>query len=58
MYKYPEAALRHGKKFWTWLFWQTDIDASRLLECQSITVRCFDVNNNMQPEKPLWNLMG
>ncbi|ODM17807.1 hypothetical protein SI65_06595 [Aspergillus cristatus] len=56
--RYPEAPLRHGKKFWTWLFWHVDVDLSRMLEAQSITVRCFDVGKNTQPNTPSWNLTG
>lgn len=56
--KFPDAALRHGKKYWTWLHWHVDVPAANLLSTKSITVRCFDANTNTQPEKPNWNLMG
>ncbi|XHG04905.1 hypothetical protein AWENTII_008159 [Aspergillus wentii] len=56
--KYPNEPLRHGKKFWTWLFWHIDIDVTRFLRAESISVRCYNANNNTQPEKPTWNLTG
>ncbi|KAF4263910.1 hypothetical protein KXW98_007982 [Aspergillus fumigatus] len=56
--KFPEAPLRHGKKFWTWLHWHVDIDITQLLRAEQITVRCWDVNKNTQPENPTWNLEG
>lgn len=56
--QFPEAPLRHGKKFWTWLHWHVDIDITQLLRAEQITVRCWDVNKNTQPENPTWNLEG
>ncbi|KAF3237838.1 hypothetical protein TWF217_002030 [Orbilia oligospora] len=55
---FPEYPIRHGKKFWTWLHWHVDVEMTRLLGAQSITVRCFNVFKNTQPEKPIWNIMG
>ncbi|EAS29271.3 nitrate reductase [Coccidioides immitis RS] len=56
--KFPEAPVRHGKKFWTWLFWHVDVEIAHLISAKSIAVRCFNVFKNTQPEKPVWNLMG
>ena len=56
--KFPDAPIRHGKKFWTWLHWYIDIEITHLLRAQNITVRCFNVFKNTQPEKPSWNTMG
>lgn len=56
--KFPEAPIRHGNKFWTWTFWHIDVDMVHLLNCSSITVRCFNVFKNTQPQHPSWNLFG
>ncbi|GKT58265.1 nitrate reductase [Colletotrichum tofieldiae] len=56
--KFPEAPIRHGKKFWTWLHWHVDVPLSHLIQAREIKVRCFNVFKNTQPEKPAWNLMG
>ncbi|OHW98199.1 nitrate reductase [Colletotrichum incanum] len=56
--KFPEAPIRHGKKFWTWLHWHVDVPLSHLIQARDIKVRCFNVFKNTQPEKPAWNLMG
>ncbi|KAL3481450.1 hypothetical protein BJX99DRAFT_219041 [Aspergillus californicus] len=56
--RYPDYPLRHGKKFWTWLHWYVDVDITRLVRADSIKVRCWDVNMNMQPENPTWNQEG
>ncbi|KAH8434013.1 putative nitrate reductase [Aspergillus melleus] len=56
--QYPDAPLRHGRKFWTWLHWYNDLPIAELLKAESITVRCWDVNKNTQPEKIRWNLEG
>ncbi|KAF2758588.1 hypothetical protein EJ05DRAFT_452115 [Pseudovirgaria hyperparasitica] len=56
--KFPDAPIRHGNKFWCWLHWHVDIEMTHLLQARSITVRCFNVFKNTQPEKPQWNTMG
>ena len=56
--KYPEAPIRHGQKFWTWLHWHVDIDITVLVRAKSIIVRAFDVHKNTQPPKPVWNIQG
>ncbi|KAL0943404.1 nitrate reductase [Colletotrichum truncatum] len=56
--EFPEAPIRHGKKFWTWLHWYVDVPLSHLIQAREIKVRCFNVFKNTQPEKPSWNLMG
>ncbi|PGH28123.1 hypothetical protein AJ80_00013 [Polytolypa hystricis UAMH7299] len=56
--KFPENPIRHGYKFWTWLHWHVDVEFTHLIKAQNITVRCFDVFKNTQPEHPIWNLMG
>ncbi|EKG14250.1 hypothetical protein MPH_08578, partial [Macrophomina phaseolina MS6] len=56
--QFPDYPIRHGNKFWTWLHWHVDVELSHLLRSKSITVRCFNVFKNTQPEKPSWNIMG
>ncbi|OJJ44442.1 hypothetical protein ASPZODRAFT_793977 [Penicilliopsis zonata CBS 506.65] len=56
--KYPQAPIRHGRKFWTWLHWHVDVDVNHLQQAEAISVRCVDVFMNTQPEKPVWNLLG
>ncbi|KAF2272837.1 uncharacterized protein EI97DRAFT_197518 [Westerdykella ornata] len=56
--KFPKAPIRHGSKFWTWLHWHVDVSITHLLQSRSITVRCFNVFKNTQPQKPVWNIMG
>ncbi|KAL5335736.1 hypothetical protein BJX70DRAFT_309296 [Aspergillus crustosus] len=55
---FPEAPIRHGKKFWTWLHWHIDLDISKLIRAQSILVRAFDEHRNTQPSEPVWNIEG
>ena len=55
---FPDRPVRHGKKFWTWLHWHIDIDTGHLIEAKSLTVRCFNVFKNTQPEHGAWNTMG
>ncbi|KAK3330022.1 hypothetical protein B0H66DRAFT_611244 [Apodospora peruviana] len=54
----PEFPIRHGDKFWAWLFWHVDVDLADLVRSPEITVRCLDAAKNTQPEKFNWNLMG
>ncbi|KAK2763124.1 hypothetical protein FQN54_009759 [Arachnomyces sp. PD_36] len=56
--KFPDAPIRHGTKFWTWIHWYIDIEVSHLLHADGIRVRCFNVFKNTQPEHPSWNIMG
>ncbi len=56
--KFPEAPIRHGNKFWSWLHWHIDVEIAHLVRCVSIAVRCFNVSKNTQPRQPSWNTMG
>ncbi|TIC99277.1 Nitrate reductase [NADH] [Colletotrichum higginsianum] len=55
---FPDAPVRHGNKFWTWLHWHVDVPLSHLIQAREVKVRCFNVFKNTQPERPAWNLMG
>jgi nitrate reductase (NAD(P)H) len=56
--KYPDAPIRHGRKFWTWLHWHIDLPISNFVRAKSILVRAFDEHKNTQPPKPVWNIEG
>ncbi|TIA44620.1 hypothetical protein D6C79_06206 [Aureobasidium pullulans] len=56
--QFPEAPIRHGHKYWTWIHWYIDVELGHLLRAPSITVRCFNVFKNTQPEVGSWNVMG
>lgn len=56
--KFPEYPIRHGNKFWTWVYWHVDVSITHLLATKSITVRAWNVFKNTQPENPSWNTMG
>lgn len=55
---FPDAPIRHGNKYWTWVHWHLDVKIQYLLRASSITVRCFNVFKNTQPRQPNWNIMG
>ncbi|KAF7185392.1 Nitrate reductase [NAD(P)H] [Pseudocercospora fuligena] len=55
---YPQAPIRHDKKFWTWCFWHIDVEIGDLVRSPGITVRAFDVKKMTQPEKIYWNILG
>ena len=54
---FPEAPIRHGNKFWIWLHWHVDVEIAHLLRCKNLSVRCWNVFKNTQPEHPNWNTM-
>ncbi|ODM15010.1 hypothetical protein SI65_09505 [Aspergillus cristatus] len=56
--KYPDAPIRHGRKFWTWLHWHIDLPISKFVRAKSILVCAFDEHKNTQPPKPVWNIEG
>lgn len=58
MREFPEYPIRHGNKFWTWLFWHVDVELADLVRAPSVTVRCSDTLKNIQPREFKWNLMG
>ncbi|KAI2630021.1 hypothetical protein GGS21DRAFT_211187 [Xylaria nigripes] len=56
--RFPEAPIRHGRKFWTWCFWHVDVDIGDLVTSNSIRVRAWDAKLMTQPEEPTWNIVG
>jgi len=56
--KFPEAPIRHGQKYWTWVHWHLDVEITHLIQCKAVMVRAFNVFKNTQPRDPSWNTMG
>jgi hypothetical protein len=56
--QFPSYPIRHGNKFWAWIHWHIEIDSAHFVRAESLTVRCFNVFKNTQPQTPVWNLMG
>lgn len=54
----PDQPLRHGNKFWTWVFWDCEVTLEELLNTNEICVRAWDPMKNTQPEHLTWNLLG
>jgi len=54
----PEYPIRHGSKFWTWVFWSVEVELADLVRAPSVVVRCSDAGKNMQPREFKWNLLG
>eukprot|EP00421_Protoceratium_reticulatum_P073012 CAMPEP_0168427158 /NCGR_PEP_ID=MMETSP0228-20121227/36206_1 /TAXON_ID=133427 /ORGANISM="Protoceratium reticulatum, Strain CCCM 535 (=CCMP 1889)" /LENGTH=479 /DNA_ID=CAMNT_0008441195 /DNA_START=208 /DNA_END=1643 /DNA_ORIENTATION=- len=52
------AAARGTDKHWCWSWWETEVDAARLLQCKEICCRAVDSNQNIQPAQLTWNVMG
>ncbi|KAL2353834.1 hypothetical protein BJ546DRAFT_114268 [Cryomyces antarcticus] len=56
--RFPKYPIRHGNKFWTWVHWHIDVEIAHLIRAEGITVRCFNVFKNTQPQQASWNVMG
>lgn len=56
--RFPDNALRHGWKFWTWCHWYCDVQMSALLGATEICVRAWNVFKNTQPDQITPNLLG
>lgn len=56
--EFPEYPIRHGRKFWTWVFWDVEVDLADLARAPGITVRCYDALKNTQPRETRWNILG
>lgn len=37
----PDQPLRHGNKFWTWLFWECEVSLKEVVNSKEIVVRGF-----------------
>lgn len=56
--RFMDDALRHGEKYWTWVFWHCEVPIADLCKSTEICVRAFDRQKNTQPEHLTWNLLG
>src|SRR5690606_27238245 len=56
--QFPDYPIRHGKKFWTWVFWEVEVDLADLARAPSVMVRCWDAGKNTQPRDLRWNVLG
>ncbi|KAI9058596.1 hypothetical protein FKP32DRAFT_1761423 [Trametes sanguinea] len=56
--RFVNMPLRHGEKYWTWVFWECDVVLQDLVNAFEIIVRAQDGRKNFQPEHITWNLMG
>ncbi|GAB1318017.1 hypothetical protein MFIFM68171_08227 [Madurella fahalii] len=56
--RFPDFPIRHGSKFWSWVFWQIDVELADLVRAPSVVVRCLDAAKNTQPRELTWNVMG
>ncbi|OJT12411.1 Nitrate reductase [NADH] 1 [Trametes pubescens] len=53
-----DAPLRHGTKYWAWLFWSCDVKLKELVNAFEIIVRAQDNKKMYQPEHITWTLTG
>lgn len=56
--KFLDEPLRHGEKFWSWVFWHVDVPIKELCQTNEIIVRAADEARNVMPPEPVWNYMG
>jgi len=56
--RYPQDAVRHGRKYFTWCFWHREVRMKDLIAAEKVRVRAWDATKNTQPEEITWNLMG
>lgn len=48
---------RHMGKYWCWVFWELEVDVSRIMGCKEIMCRAWQ-GQNTQPKDLTWNLLG
>ncbi|KAI0630568.1 hypothetical protein C8Q77DRAFT_1133937 [Trametes polyzona] len=56
--RFTDSPLRHGEKYWAWIFWSCEVKIQELADAYEIIVRAQDGRKNNQPEHISWNLMG
>lgn len=56
--RWPDAPLRHGRKFWTWLHWYCEVKVEDLITAKEVRCRAWDSQKNTQPVHPTWNILG
>ncbi|EIW58264.1 uncharacterized protein TRAVEDRAFT_47429 [Trametes versicolor FP-101664 SS1] len=55
--RFTDSPLRHGEKYWAWIFWSCEVKVQELVDAYEIIVRAQDSRKNYQPENISWNLM-
>ncbi|EJF63681.1 hypothetical protein DICSQDRAFT_101612 [Dichomitus squalens LYAD-421 SS1] len=56
--RFWDKPLRHGEKYWAWVFWSCELKLEEMIGAQEISLRSMDSRKNYQPEHTSWNLMG
>ncbi|KAI0819144.1 hypothetical protein BC628DRAFT_1404234 [Trametes gibbosa] len=56
--RFTDSPLRHGEKYWSWIFWSCEVSIEALIHAYEIIVRAQDSRKNYQPEHISWNLLG
>ncbi|KAK4131293.1 hypothetical protein BT67DRAFT_427849 [Trichocladium antarcticum] len=56
--EFAEFPIRHGNKFWGWVFWRVDVEIAQLVRAPSVMVRAVDAGKNTQPREAKWNVLG
>ncbi|KAL1944973.1 hypothetical protein VTO73DRAFT_2593 [Trametes versicolor] len=56
--RFTDSPLRHGEKYWAWIFWSCEVKIQELVDAYEIIVRAQDSRKNYQAENISWNLMG
>jgi isopentenyl diphosphate isomerase/L-lactate dehydrogenase-like FMN-dependent dehydrogenase/cytochrome b involved in lipid metabolism/hemoglobin-like flavoprotein/DMSO/TMAO reductase YedYZ molybdopterin-dependent catalytic subunit len=55
---YTEEKPTKWGKSWCWVFWSLEVETTRLLQCETLAVRCWDQSTNSQPGKLTWSILG
>ncbi|KAI0746770.1 hypothetical protein C8Q80DRAFT_1105703 [Daedaleopsis nitida] len=56
--RFVDSPLRHGEKYWAWIFWHCEVKVQELAGSPELVVRAQDSRKNYQPEHIVWNMMG
>ncbi|KAH9893279.1 hypothetical protein C8Q73DRAFT_827907 [Cubamyces lactineus] len=52
--RFVDSPLRHGTKYWAWLFWSCDVKLRELVNAFEVIVRAQDSRKMFQPENITW----
>ncbi|KAI0327001.1 hypothetical protein GY45DRAFT_48029 [Cubamyces sp. BRFM 1775] len=55
---FVDSPLRHGTKYWAWIYWSCDVKLRELVNAFEIIVRAQDSRKMFQPENITWTLTG
>lgn len=45
-------------KYWTWVFWELEVETHKLLASPEVSCRAWDTTQNTQPYVLTWNILG